>query len=56
MKAEDVNHLIDLIKEHVDQIEDQEQIKEAVNFFNNTKEAVKIKAETIEKYKAIKLS
>mmetsp|Transcript_43474 Transcript_43474/g.41925 ORF Transcript_43474/g.41925 Transcript_43474/m.41925 type:complete len:98 (+) Transcript_43474:2090-2383(+) len=52
--AEDINHLIDLIREHVDQCEGSEdQIKEALTFFQNTKAAIKLKQEGNGRYKAI---
>jgi hypothetical protein len=54
--AEDINHLIDLIKEHIDQCEGgEDQIKEALKFFNNTKQAIKFKQEENGKYKAINI-
>ena len=56
MTAEDINHLIDLTKEHMDQSEGAEdQIKDAVKYFNNTKQAIKLKSEEHPKYKDINL-
>ena len=56
MTAEDINNLMDLIKEHIDQVEDQEQIKDAIKFLNNTKEAVKEKKVKDPRFAAINLS
>lgn len=54
--AEDINHLTDLIKEHIDQCEGgEEQIKDALKFFNNTKNAIKFKRDENPKYKAINI-
>lgn len=54
--AEDINHLIDLIKEHIDQSEGAEdQIKDAVKFLNNTKAAIKLKSEENNRYKEINI-
>ena len=42
--AEEINHLIDLIKEHIDQCEGgEDKIKDALQYFNNTKSAIKRK-------------
>jgi hypothetical protein len=54
--AEDINHLIDLIKEHIETVEGgEEQIKDALKYFNNTKNAVKFKREENGRFKAINI-
>ncbi len=56
MTSEDINHLIDLIREHVDQCEGgEEQIRDALKYFNNTKKAIKFKQEENGRYKAINI-
>lgn len=46
--------MIDLIKEHIDQCEGgEDQIKDALKFFNNTKKAITTKQEENGRYKAI---
>ena len=55
MTAEDVNNVIDFIKEHVDGLEDREAAKAGLKYFENTKKAIKFKAETNERLKALKV-
>lgn len=45
ISAEDVNNLIDLIKEHVDHVESgaEDQTKDAIKYLRNTKAALKAK-------------
>lgn len=55
MSAEDINNLSDLIKEHIDQIDDQEIIKDAMKYLANTKEAMELKSAQNEKFKELNL-
>ena len=55
MSAEDINNLSDLIKEHIDQIDDQEIIKDAMKYLQNTKEAMELKAQENDKFKELNL-
>ena len=45
MTAEDINNLLDFIKEHIDGLEDKEAAKEGLQYFDNTKAAIKFKME-----------
>lgn len=51
--AEEINHLLELIKDHTDQIDDQEAIKDGIKYLNNTKAAIRGKQETDDRFKAI---
>merc|ERR1719263_1185685 len=55
MTAEDVNNLIDFIKEHIDGLEDRDAAKEGMTYWENTKKSVRLKAETNERMKMIKV-
>lgn len=55
MSAEDINNLGDLIKEHIDQIDDQEVIKDALKYLENTKAAVELKGAEDARYKDLNL-
>lgn len=55
MKAEDINNLLDFIKEHVDGLEDREAAKDGLKYLENTKKAIKLKAETNDRLKEIKI-
>jgi hypothetical protein len=52
--AEDVNNLMDFVKEHIDGLEDKEAAKEGLVYLENTKKAIRVKAETNERLKQIK--
>jgi hypothetical protein len=56
MTAEDINNLLDFIKDHVDGLEDRDTAKEGLTYFENTKKAIRLKAETSEKMKMIKIN
>ena len=56
MTAEDINNLIDFIKEHIDGLEDKDAAKEGLKYFENTKAAIKFKAESNPRLKDIKLN
>ena len=55
MTHEDINNLLDFIKEHVDGLEDKEAAKDGLKYLENTKKAIRFKAETNERLKLIKL-
>jgi len=55
MTHEDINNLIDFIKEHIDGLEDKDAAAEGLKYFENTKKAIALKAETNERLKQIKL-
>ena len=44
LSAEDINNLLDHIKEQTDSIEDKEAAKEGLIYLENTKKAIKLKA------------
>lgn len=54
MTAEDINNLIDFIKEHIDGLEDREAAKDGLKYFENTKKAIRFKAETNDRLKLLK--
>lgn len=54
MTAEDINNLIDFIKEHIDGLEDKNAAKDGLKYFENTKKAIRFKAETNQRMKALK--
>ncbi len=57
--AEDVNNLIELIKEQIDNANaDDQAVKDAVKYLKNTKEAVKARQQNDQtpRYKAINIS
>ena len=54
MTADDVNNMIDFINEQVQGLEDRDAAKEGLVYFENTKKAIKLKAETNDRLKAIK--
>ena len=56
MTHEDINNLLDFIKEHIDGLEDKDSAKEGLTYFENTKRAIKIKAETNDRMKLIKFN
>ena len=47
--AADINNLLSFIKETVDEMEDQGPAAESLKFLENTKQAIREKAETIPK-------
>ena len=53
--AEDVNNLLGFIKETIDEMEDQGPAKESLKFLENTKKAIREKAETIPKMADIQI-
>ena len=55
MTAEDINNLMDFIKEHIDGLEDRDAAKDGLKYFENTKKAIAFKAETNDRLKQIKL-
>jgi hypothetical protein len=55
MTNEDINNLADLIKEHVDQIDDHEVIKESMKYLENTRAAVALKSESNQRFKDINI-
>jgi len=46
-----------LIKEHIDHVESgaEDQVKDALKYFSNTKQAIKFKQEENERYKEINI-
>lgn len=54
MEAEDINNLLDHIKEQMESLEDKEAAKEGLKYLENTKKAIKLKAETNSRLQAIK--
>mmetsp|Transcript_9445 Transcript_9445/g.15913 ORF Transcript_9445/g.15913 Transcript_9445/m.15913 type:complete len:98 (+) Transcript_9445:1219-1512(+) len=54
MTAENVNNMVDFIKEHIDGLEDRDAAKESLAYFENTKKAIRLKAETNPRMKEIK--
>jgi vacuolar protein sorting-associated protein 35 len=56
MTAEDINNLMEFIKEHIDGLEDRDSAKDGLKYFENTKKAIKHKAETNERLKMIKIA
>ena len=54
MTADDVNNMIDFIKEQTDGLEDRDAAKDGLLYFENTKKAIKFKQLTNERLKAIK--
>jgi len=55
MTHEDINNLLDFIKEHVDGLEDKDAAKDGLKYLENTKKAIRFKAETNERLKLIKI-
>lgn len=55
MTAEDINNLLDFIKEHVDGLEDKDAAKEGLKYLENTKAAIRVKAETNPRLKEINI-
>lgn len=55
MTAEDINNLLEFIREHVDGLEDRDSAKEGLVYLENTKKAIKFKAETNDRLKSIKV-
>ena len=55
MTAEDINNMLDFIKEHIQGLEDKESAKEGLAYFENTKKAIRFKAELSDRMKLIKL-
>jgi hypothetical protein len=56
MSADDINNLLDFIKEHIDGLEDKDAAKEGLKYFENTKAAIRFKAETNQRLKAININ
>lgn len=55
MTAEDINNLLEFIKEHVDGLEDRDSAKDGLVYLENTKKAIRLKALTNERFKSIKV-
>jgi len=55
MTAEDINNLIDFIKDQIDGLEDKESAAQGLQYFENTKKSIKFKSETNERIKMIKI-
>lgn len=55
MTAEDINNLLDFIKEHIDGLEDKDAAKDGLVYFENTKKAIRVKALTNDRLKGIKV-
>lgn len=55
MTSEDINNLIDFIKEHIQGLEDKESAKDGLAYFENTKKSIKFKADTNDRLKMIKI-
>jgi hypothetical protein len=55
MTADDINNLLEFIREHVDGLEDRDAAKEGLVYLENTKKAIRLKAESNDRLKAIKL-
>ena len=55
MTAEDINNLIDFIKDQVGGLEDKESAAQGLQYFENTKKSIKFKSETNERLKMIKI-
>lgn len=53
--SEDLNTLLGFIKETIDEMEDKGPAKESLQFLENTKDAIRRKAETLPRMSAIKL-
>lgn len=56
MTHEDINNLIDFIKEHIDGLEDKDAAGDGMKYFENTKKAIALKAETNERLKLININ
>lgn len=56
MTHEDINNLIDFIKEHIDGLEDKDAAGDGLKYFENTKKAIALKAETNERLKLININ
>ena len=46
LEADDINNLLDHIKEQVDSLEDKKAAEVGLKYFENTKKAIKLKAAT----------
>jgi hypothetical protein len=55
MTAEDINNMLDFIKEHIQGLEDKESAKEGLIYFENTKKSIRFKAEMSDRMKLIKI-
>jgi hypothetical protein len=55
MTHEDINNLIDFIKDQIDGLEDKESASQGLQYFENTKKSIKFKSETNERLKMIKI-
>jgi hypothetical protein len=55
MTHEDINNLIDFIKDQIDGLEDKESAAQGLQYFENTKKSIKFKSETNERLKMIKI-
>ena len=53
-----MNNLTDLIKEHIDNLEKgaEDQVKDALKYFQNTKAAIKLKSEETPRYKELNIN
>ena len=54
MTADDINNLIDFIKDQIEGLEDKEAAESGLKYFENTKKSIKFKSETNERLKMIK--
>lgn len=45
MSSEDINNLLDFIKEQIDGLEDKDAAKQSLKYFENTKDAIRSKAQ-----------
>jgi hypothetical protein len=55
MTAEDVNNMLDFVRDQVEGLEDREAAKEGLVYLENTKKAIRLKAETNPRLQQIKL-
>ena len=55
MTADDINTLLEFIKEQIDGLEDREAAKDGLKYFENTKKAILFKAQTNDRLKEIKI-
>jgi hypothetical protein len=55
MTSEDINNLLEFIKEHVDGLEDRDSAKESLVYLENTKKSIRLKAETNVRLRSIKI-
>ena len=56
LEAEDINNLMDHIKEQIESLEDKKAAEEGLKYYENTKKAIALKAGTNERLASIKLN